>query len=118
MTEDKSERCSTRDCENEPVTDGYCAECTDISPGILDSDDGDGAPEEGHRASAVSDETDEPESDTNESPDSGSHSRAQDSSDDADPGFEAWKSAASKQSHTAVVSRRALDQHGQRGGPR
>jgi hypothetical protein len=110
--------CGTLGCDNESVVDGYCRECADISPGILDSDDGGAAPGEGHRASAVSDETDEPESDTNESPDSDLHSRAQDSSEDADPGFEAWKSAAHKQSHTAVVSRRALDQRGQQGGPR
>ena len=67
MSEDEPERCWTIGCENEPVVDGYCAECADISPGILDSDP-DGEPEEGHRASAVS--------------------------DDATPGFESRESAA------------------------
>src|SRR5699024_8868750 len=33
--------CGTLGCENEPVVNGYCRECTDISPGILDDDDGD-----------------------------------------------------------------------------
>jgi hypothetical protein len=38
MTEDEPEVCWTIGCENEPVEGGYCAECTDISPGILDND--------------------------------------------------------------------------------
>jgi hypothetical protein len=83
--------CGTLGCDNESVVDGYCRECTDISPGILDSDE---APEEGHRTSAVSDEADEPESDTDESPDSGSHSPVEGDSGDANPGFETGKSPA------------------------
>jgi hypothetical protein len=73
MTEDESERCWTIGCDNEPIVDGYCAECADISPGILDSDD---------------------ESGTDESGKSDSDSPVEDGSDDANPGFESDKSAA------------------------
>jgi hypothetical protein len=90
-------RCDTLGCENEPVADGYCAECADISPGILDSDDGDDSTdtlEEGHRVSDVSPDGDEPESEPDGSPDSGSDSPVEGSSDDGNPGFEARESAA------------------------
>jgi hypothetical protein len=43
-------QCETLGCDNPPVKGGYCAECAEISPGILDHD----APEERHRASTVS----------------------------------------------------------------
>jgi hypothetical protein len=38
MTEKEPEVCWTIGCENEPVEGGYCAECTDISPSILEND--------------------------------------------------------------------------------
>jgi hypothetical protein len=124
VTDGGQPMCGTLGCDNEPVVDGYCRECADISPGILDSDDGGGAPGEGHRASAVSDEADEPESDTDESTDSGSHNPVEDSSDDASPGFEAGEPAARKhpdheQSRAAVASpQHAPDERGRKGGPR
>jgi len=40
-------RCDTLGCENPPVENGYCAECAEVSPGILSNDT-----EEGHQASA------------------------------------------------------------------
>jgi hypothetical protein len=92
VTDGGQPMCGTLGCHNEPVVDGYCRECADISPGILD-DDVD-APEGGHRASAVSDEADEPKSDTDQSPDSGSHSPVEGGSGDANPGFETAESAA------------------------
>jgi hypothetical protein len=94
VTDGGQPMCGTLGCDNEPVVDGYCRECADISPGILDSDDDGAAPGEGHRASAVSGEADEAESDTDEPTDSASHNPVEDSSGDADPGFEAGESAA------------------------
>src|SRR5699024_1534250 len=77
MSEDGPERCWTIGCDNEPVVDGYCAECADISPGILDTD------------------TDaDPESGDDETADPASHSPVEDGSDDANPGFESDESAA------------------------
>ena len=38
MSNDEPARCNTLGCENEPVEGSYCAECTDISPTILDND--------------------------------------------------------------------------------
>lgn len=35
---DEAVMCETVGCENAPVEGGYCAECADISPGILDDD--------------------------------------------------------------------------------
>ena len=111
--------CAAVECDNPPIERGYCRVCLDISPGILDSasdEDDTDAPEERPLPSEVSDETDDPEHDADESPDSGSHSRAQDSSDDANPGFETGKSAAHKQNHAAVPPQHAPNERGQRGG--
>jgi hypothetical protein len=55
VTGDESEStiCGNLGCENPPVEGGYCAECIDISPGILDTDGTDAA-EERHRPTVVS----------------------------------------------------------------
>ena len=75
-------RSATLGCENAPVEQGYCAECADISPGILDGDDNDDTPDGGHRASDASLGDDEPEHDNGESADSSLHSTVEDNSDD------------------------------------
>src|SRR5699024_1781795 len=69
--------CGTLGCDNEAVVDGYCRECADISPGILDSD-----------------ENNEAEREPDKSEDTGSHRRAEGGSDDANPGFETAEPAA------------------------
>jgi hypothetical protein len=96
MSDDKPPICATLGCGNTPVKGGYCAECTDISPGILDSDygDNDDAPEGGHRASDVSDEADASEHDTDESDGNGSHNPVEGGSGGPHPGFEAGESDA------------------------
>jgi hypothetical protein len=86
-----SEMCDTLGCENAPVADGYCAECADISPGILDSDDGD-ATEEEHRASDVSHADGDPEREPDESGDTGSHNPVEGETSDTDPGCESEES--------------------------
>jgi len=43
-------QCDTLGCENTPVEAGYCAECAEISPRVLNEN----PPEEGHQASAES----------------------------------------------------------------
>jgi hypothetical protein len=86
--------CATLGCENTPVEQGYCAECTDISPDILDGDDADETPEKGHRVSAVSLGDDESEREDGESASSGSHTPMEGGSDDTNPGFEAEESDA------------------------
>jgi hypothetical protein len=91
------EVCWTIGCENETVEDGYCAECTDISPGILDSDDSGESSEDGHRASDVSSDHDNPESEATESPDSAPHSPVEGGSSNANPGFESDGSTAHAQ---------------------
>jgi hypothetical protein len=80
--------CGTVGCENEPVVDGYCRECADISPQILDSDDGD----------------DDPEREPTETPDSGSDSPVEDGFGDTDPGFETAEPAARAQAAFADAS--------------
>jgi hypothetical protein len=123
---DKPTICETLGCENEPVEDGYCVECTDKFPGILDSDDGDGSNdtlEERHRASDVS-RANEPERESPESADSGSDSRVKSGPDDANPSFEADEPttrdhSGHEQSHAAVATpQRTTDEQGRRGGER
>jgi hypothetical protein len=118
--------CGTLGCEKATVEDGYCAECADISPGILDSDGGNGneAPEEGHRASDVSSGHDEPESGATESPDSGSDSPVGDRSGNTNSGFETGEPAANdhpehEQGHAVVATpQHVLDDCKQKGRPR
>ena len=80
--------CETLGCENTPVEGGYCAECADISPGILDSDGSDDTSEERHRASDVSLGDDETERQTDESSGSGSYSAVEGGSGDTNVGLE------------------------------
>src|SRR5699024_11296511 len=67
--------CGTLGCDNEAVVDGYCRECADISPGILEEDD------DGDEAGAEAEAEAEHEPDKSE--DSGSHSPAGGGSDAA-----------------------------------
>lgn len=87
----RPEICTTLGCENTLVEGGYCAECADISPGILDSDDDTDTAEEGHRVSAVSLGNDEPERENGESVKSDSYSPVKADSADTNPGFETQK---------------------------
>jgi hypothetical protein len=82
--------CGTLGCDNEPVVDGYCRECTDISPGILDSDGDEG--------------DDDPKRERTETVDSGSDSPVEDDFGDADPGFETAELAARAQAAFADAS--------------
>jgi hypothetical protein len=123
VTTDEPATCHTLGCENPPGESGYCAECTNISPSILNSDDTDTL-EKGHRASDVSDEAKEPESEAIESPDSGSDSPMEGGSGNTNPSFEAGESTANdqpehEQAHAvAATPQHAPDERGQRGGPR
>jgi hypothetical protein len=49
-------QCDTFGCENAPIEAGYCAECAEISPGIINEN----PPEEGHLTSAESRSDDDP----------------------------------------------------------
>jgi hypothetical protein len=49
-------QCDTLGCDNTPVEAGYCAECAEISPGILNEN----LPKGGHQASAESRRDDDP----------------------------------------------------------
>jgi hypothetical protein len=75
VTDGGQSMCGTLGCDNEPVVDGYCRECADISPQILDSY-----------------EADEPERESDESGDTGSHNRVEGKTSDANPGFESVQS--------------------------
>jgi hypothetical protein len=109
---------------NEPVETGYCAEYADVSPDILNCDDGNEAPEGRHRISAVSPDHDEPESEAIDSPDSGSESLMEDGSSNTNPGFETGELAANdqpghEQGYAVVATpQHAPDDREQKGRPR
>jgi hypothetical protein len=74
-------RCDTLGCDNPPVEAGYCANCADISPAILDHD----VPEEGHRASDESSSDDDPNQNAPDRDDAAADTPTEAEADDREP---------------------------------
>lgn len=83
-----SEQCETLGCENPPVEAGYCAECADISPNLLDSDHDEGQP--------------------TDSPAEGEYSPVEGQTRGANPGFKAGESGRRSGAVGAVASAREM----------
>jgi hypothetical protein len=74
-------RCGTLGCDNPPVEAGYCANCADISPDILNHD----VPEERHRASDESHSDNDPNQNASDGDDAATDTPTGAEPDDREP---------------------------------